>query len=110
MGLAAERCVPCRKGEERLKNKEVLALMAELPEWQTLELERKIARTFKCRNFAGALALVNRIAALAELEGHHPDISFGWGYVEIILTTHAADGLTRNDFIVATKIDALAGN
>ncbi len=64
-------------------------------------------RRFKFKNFAEALAFVNRVGALAEAENHHPSIRFGWGFAEITAFTHVIDGLSENDFILAAKIDAL---
>ncbi len=107
MSLAAESCVACKGEDTRLTGKEAIDLLKEVADWQMMELERKLFKDFKFKNFAEALQFVTRVAALAEQQNHHPDISFGWGYAEIILTTHAVDGLTRNDFIFAAKIDGL---
>lgn len=78
----------------------------QIPEWEIIG-GHNLKRRFTFKDFAGSLAFVNKVGALAESEGHHPDISFGWGYVEITLFTHAVDGLSENDFILAAKIDAL---
>ena len=67
--------------------------------------EHHLSKGYKFPNFAAALAFVNRVGAVAESEGHHPDISFGWGYAELKIYTHAIDGLTESDFILAAKID-----
>ena len=107
MSLAAEKCAPCKGEDARIPSKEVLEMLKELQEWQTLEMERKLFKDFKFKNYAGALAFVNKVSALAEQQNHHPDISFGWGYAEIVLWTHAVEGLSRNDFILAAQIDAL---
>ena len=69
--------------------------------------EHHLLRTFSFPDFKQALAFVNRVGALAEEQGHHPDIALAWGKVEIVLWTHAAKGLTESDFIMAAKIDAL---
>lgn len=106
--LAKENCIPCKKGEGKLDTKEVLALLKTLDGWQLGNLESKLEKNYKFKNFLEALAFVNRLADVAETEGHHPDITFGWGYAMIALTTHDAGGLTRNDFIVAAKIDEVA--
>ena len=66
-----------------------------------------IVRRLKFKHFQAALDWVNRVGVIAEEEGHHPDITFGWGYAEIRLTTHDAEGLTRNDYILAAKIDKI---
>ena len=69
----------------------------------------RIERTYRFRNFRDAFAFVEQIAALAEAEGHHPDISFGWGYVTVSLRTKKIKGLHENDFIMAAKIDRVPG-
>ncbi len=69
--------------------------------------EHHLKREYKSTNFRGALRFVNRVGEVAEREGHHPDISFGWGYAEIKIWTHAIDGLSESDFILAAKLDTL---
>jgi pterin-4a-carbinolamine dehydratase len=68
----------------------------------------KITKEYKFKNFAEALSFVNRVGEIAEKEGHHPDINFGWGYVTITLQTHSINGLSRNDFILAVKINEIS--
>ena len=104
--LAAKHCVPCRGGVPPLQGADLARLAAELPKWQVIE-GHHLERTFEFPNFKSALAFVNRIGAVAEEEGHHPDISFGWGKVTATLYTHKIDGLTESDFILAAKIDDL---
>ena len=108
MALATEYCKPCRTGEGKLTSTEAIALVGELDDW-TYFADR-IEKRWEFKNFSQAFALVNSIAALAEHEDHHPEIRFGWGFVEVVLATHSAGGLTRNDFILAAKIDAARGN
>jgi len=81
---------------------EAEALMEQAPGWE-LE-EDKLSRRFKFRDFREAMAFVNRVADLAEEEGHHPDIHIFWNRVQLDLTTHAIKGLSENDFIMAAKI------
>ncbi len=107
MSLAEMHCTPCRKGEGRLGDEEVSAMMATIPGW-SIENGNTLYLHLTFPNFKEAFAFVDRVAVIAEAEQHHPDISFGWGYVDCRLTSHAAGGLTRNDFIVASKIDVLA--
>lgn len=94
-----------------LPDDEARALLATVhPDWQLLGSELrvpKIRRAIQCANFVGALALANRIGFVAEEEGHHPDLHVHYGRLVVDVTTHAAKGLTRNDFILAAKIDAL---
>lgn len=108
MALAAEKCAPCKGEEAKISSKDALEMVKQLNNWQTLEMESKLFKDFKFKNFLESLAFVNALGALAEEQGHHPDISFGWGYAEIVLSTHDVGGLSRNDFILAAKIDALS--
>jgi 4a-hydroxytetrahydrobiopterin dehydratase len=105
--LAAKTCTPCRGGEPPLTGEEARRLHKEAPEWELLDDAHRIARTFRFRNFGEALAFVDKVGALAESEGHHPDISFGWGYATLSLQTKKIKGLHENDFIMASKIDRL---
>jgi 4a-hydroxytetrahydrobiopterin dehydratase len=106
--LAARSCTPCRGGVPPLGHDEAIALQRQVPNWSLLEEGRRIERRFKFKNFADAFAFVMRAAELAEAEGHHPDISFGWGYATVSLLTHKIKGLHENDFIMAAKLDRIA--
>ena len=106
--LACKTCTPCRGGVPPMDQAEAERYLREAPGWALMDEGTRIERTFKLRNFKEALALVNRIGALAEEEGHHPDITFGWGYVTVALHTHKIQGLHENDFIMAAKINRLA--
>ncbi|MBY0458768.1 MAG: 4a-hydroxytetrahydrobiopterin dehydratase, partial [Gemmataceae bacterium] len=82
--------------------------LAALPRWQRTEGGEAIRRKYTFKDFAAALSFLNRVGELAEAEDHHPDLHLtGYRHLTIELTTHAVDGLTANDFIVAAKIDAL---
>jgi 4a-hydroxytetrahydrobiopterin dehydratase len=98
------KCVPCEDGIPRYSSDEIAELAPQVPEWRVVD-GHHIVREWKCKDFAAALAAVDAIGAVAEREGHHPDIRFGWGYVEVTSFTHAIDGLHANDFILAAKID-----
>ncbi len=104
--LAAKKCVPCKGGVPPLKGEELQELGRETPEWNIVN-EHHIARNFKFPDFTTALAFVDKVGAVAEEEGHHPDIYLAWGKVEITNWTHKIDGLTESDFILAAKIDRL---
>jgi 4a-hydroxytetrahydrobiopterin dehydratase len=104
--LAKKRCVPCHAGTPRLTADEIAALSGQIPEWQVVE-DRRLTRAFKFKDFAGPVAFVNRIAAVAEAQDHHPDLHVYWGRLEVAITTHAIRGLSENDFILAAKIDQL---
>lgn len=104
--FANKKCKPCERGTGKLSPVDIETFLKQIPDWRANE-NHDISRRFTLKNFAEALAFVNRVGAVAKSEGHHPDISFGWGYVEITLFTHAVDGLSENDFILAAKIDSL---
>jgi 4a-hydroxytetrahydrobiopterin dehydratase len=105
--LATKTCTPCRGGVPPLGRAEAEAYLEQADEWQLLDDGKRIERRFKFKNFREALAFVDRVGALAEAEGHHPDISFGWGYAAVSLHTHKIRGLHENDFIMAAKINRL---
>src|ERR1041385_7187723 len=105
--LAAKTCVPCRGGVPPLKGRELESFREQVPDWQVVD-EHHIVRNFKFPDFKQALDFVNRIGAVAEEQGHHPDILLAWGKVEVTLWTHKVTGLTESDFIMAAKIDKLA--
>ena len=104
--LAAKTCVPCKGGVAPLKGAELEKLGRELPGWSIVN-EHHIARGFKFPDFRTALDFVDKAGALAEEQGHHPDIFLAWGKVEITIWTHKIDGLTESDFILGAKIDRL---
>jgi 4a-hydroxytetrahydrobiopterin dehydratase len=103
MDLADRRARP---GAAKCTETEVARFAAEVPSWR-VEPDR-IVREIRSRDFASAIAFVNEVAALAEAEDHHPDITIRYAKVELSLTTHDAGGLTENDFVLAAKIDRLA--
>ena len=104
--LASKACVPCRGGTPPLKGDKLDDLRRQVPEWEVVE-EHHLRRRFRFKNFREALDFVNRVGELAEEQGHHPDVSFGWGYAEVTVFTHKIDGLTESDFILAAKISEL---
>jgi 4a-hydroxytetrahydrobiopterin dehydratase len=105
--LADRKCVACQGGTAPLKGDVLKQFLSQInPAWEMVE-EHHITRTFKFRNFAEALAFVNRVGALAEEQNHHPEISFTWGKVRIELSTHKIGGLSESDMILAAKIDRL---
>ena len=108
MTLTDKTCVPCRGGTPPLTPDQAAAYRGEAPAWALTHDATRIERDFKFANFAEAIAFVNQVGVLAESEGHHPDIAFGWGYARLTLTTHTIKGLDENDFIMAAKIEGLA--
>jgi 4a-hydroxytetrahydrobiopterin dehydratase len=109
MALASERCVPCGGGAEPMTRAETEARMAEIPGWTLEDGGTRIERTFRFEDFAGALDFVREVGAAAEAEQHHPDIELGWGRCTVSFRTHRIRGLHRNDFVMAAKVNAIAG-
>ena len=106
--LRAAKCVPCEGGVPTLSRDQASDLIKAIPEWELAADAKRISRTLKCRNFVDAVAHINQISVLAEQEQHHPDLHLtGYRMLTIELTTHAINGLSRNDFVVAAKIDPL---
>ena len=105
--LAEKTCAPCRGGIPPLTRDEAQRLQAQARDWQLADDAHRIERTFRFRNFRESLTFVQEVGELAETEGHHPDISFGWGYATVFLSTKKIKGLHENDFIMATKIDRI---
>src|SRR6478672_8058956 len=97
--LAEKTCTPCRGGVPPLARDEALHFQKQAPDWEL--------RDDRFRNFREALAFVRQVGELAETEGHHPDISFGWGRATVSLSTKKIKGLHENDFIMASKIDRM---
>ena len=107
-GLARERCAEIRDGTPTPTTAEAGSLAAGVAgEWQLDEGE--IRREFTFKTFNAAFGLATRIALLAEAQGHHPELEVGWGRLVVRLSTHSVGGLSRNDFIMAARIDRLAG-
>ena len=104
--LSSKQCVPCRGGVPPLRGDEIQPLLTQLNGWEVV-LQHHLKKNYGFSNFAEALKFVNRVGELAEDQGHHPDICFGWGKVEVTIWTHKIDGLTESDFILAAKIDEL---
>ena len=107
-GLTAKTCTPCRGGIPALTSEEAQRYLTQAPNWALLDDGRKIERTYRFTNFREALDFVAQAGALAEAEGHHPDVAFGWGYATVSLHTKKINGLHENDFIMATKLDRIA--
>jgi 4a-hydroxytetrahydrobiopterin dehydratase len=104
--LADKKCVPCRGGVPPLQGNELDALHKIVPQWSVVN-QHHITRVFTFPDFKQALDFVNRVGALAEEQGHHPDILLTWGKAAVTMWTHKIDGLTESDFIMAAKIDRL---
>ena len=104
--LAERQCVPCRGGVPPMKGEQINEVSSQLPDWQVVN-EHHLQRAYSFKDFRETLDFVNRVGELAEEQGHHPDICFGWGKADITIWTHKIDGLTESDFVLAAKIDKL---
>ncbi len=104
MDLAERTCVPCKGGVPPLQRKEITNLLVHLEEWDAIE-DHHLSKTYRFKNFALALAYVNRVGDIAEQQGHHPDLFLAWGKVRVEIWTHKIDGLTESDFVFAAKCD-----
>jgi 4a-hydroxytetrahydrobiopterin dehydratase len=106
--LTAKRCVPCEGGVPKLSPAEAERLLTEVPGWSLVAGGERIRKEWTVRHFRDAMAFFQRVAWLAEDEGHHPDLHLvGFRHVAIEIWTHAIGGLSENDFILAAKIDRL---
>ncbi len=109
--LKTEKCVVCSENAPKLSRTEIAGLHAQIPRWEILRRDEiaRLERVFSFKDFAEALAFTDKVGELAEREDHHPAILTEWGKVTITWWTHATGGLSRNDFIMAAKTDALFG-
>ena len=103
--LAEQTCVPCRGGVPPMEADEAERLLKELDGAWTVVETHHLERTYEFPDFAGALEFTNAIGAIAEEQGHHPDIHLSWGRVGVEIWTHKIDGLTESDFVLAAKFD-----
>lgn len=108
LALAEKSCTPCRGGIPALTQEEAASYRMQAPDWELLDGAKRIERAYRFKNFREAFAFAERAAVLAETEGHHPEIRFGWGYATISLHTKKIKGLHENDFIMAAKLDRIA--
>ena len=109
--LKDKKCTPCEGGVIPFDISEIHKYQKKVDGWDVLkDIKEKffLNKRFNFNNFIESQEFINKVGEISEDEGHHPDISFGWGYAEIKITTHAIEGLSENDFILAAKIDQLA--
>ena len=108
--LLNKKCVPCEGGILPFNISEIHKYQKKVDGWKVEENVKKVyylEKKFTFKNFINSQNFINKVGEISEAEGHHPDISFGWGYAIIIITTHAIEGLSKNDFILAAKIDQI---
>jgi len=109
--LVSKKCVPCEGGVLPFDISEIHKYQKKVDGWELKKNEKNVfflEKKFIFKNFISSQNFVNKIGEISEKENHHPDISFGWGYAKIIVTTHSIEGLSENDFILAAKIDQIA--
>ena len=108
--LTKKKCVPCEGGSVPFDISEIHKYQKKVDDWEIIKDNKDIyflEKKFLFKNFEESQNFVINVGKISEEEGHHPDISFGWGYAKINITTHAIEGLSENDFILASKIDQI---
>ncbi len=106
--LVKGHCVPCEGGVEPMSSEEAKTYLSLLKKsWEISSDNKSISFSFKFKNFVESLEFVKKVAKVAEEQGHHPDIHIYYNKVEISLTTHAINGLSTNDFILASKLEII---
>ena len=108
--LYKKKCIPCEGRVVPFDKSQIHKYLKKVDGWNVIKNENNIfylEKIFKFKNFLDSQKFINKVGQISENEGHHPDILFGWGYAEIKITTHAIEGLSENDFILAAKIDQI---
>ena len=105
--LKNQKCQACSGNIPKFDEKQISDNLSKLDNWSVNDEQKMIYKKFNFKTFKQALIFTNKVGEIADIEGHHPDISVGWGYSLIMLHTHAIKGLSKNDFIVAAKIDEI---
>jgi 4a-hydroxytetrahydrobiopterin dehydratase len=108
--LLKKKCVPCEGGVTPFDISEIHKYQKKVDGWNITKDKKKnffLYKKFNFKNFTESQKFINKVGIISEEEGHHPDILFGWGYAEIKITTHAIEGISENDFILAAKIDQI---
>ena len=106
--LANKKCLPCEGGDIPFDISEIHKYQKKVDGWNIFKNKKNVyflEKNFTFKNFKDSQNFINEVSKISEEEGHHPDITFGWGYARISITTHAIEGLSENDFILAAKID-----
>ena len=107
LDLKNQKCHACSGTEPKFDEKKISEHLSKLDNWSVNDEQSMIYKKFIFKNFKDALNFTNKVGELADIEGHHPDISLGWGYSLVMIHTHAIKGLSINDFIIAAKIDII---
>ena len=106
--LTEKKCMPCEGGVLPFDTSQIHKYQKKEDGWDVIKNDKEVfflSKKFKFENFLKSQEFINKVSIISEEEGHHPDISYGWGYAKINITTHAIEGLSENDFILAAKID-----
>ena len=109
--LADKKCIPCEGGIPSFDTKEIHKYLKKVDGWDVKSDDSKVyylIKEFKFKNFLESQSFTNKVGEISEKEGHHPDISFGWGYAKIKIFTHAIKGLHESDFVLAAKVDRIS--
>ena len=109
--LLNKKCIPCEGGVLPFDFSQIHKYQKKIDGWDVKSNKNKIyflEKNFKFKNFLDSQNFINKVGEISEKENHHPDVSFGWGYAKIVVTTHAIEGLSENDFILAAKIDQIS--
>ena len=109
--LLKKKCAPCEGGVVPFDTSEIHKYQKKVDGWDIVKNNKNIfllEKNFKFKNFKDSQEFINKVGEISEEEGHHPEIIFGWGYAKINITTHAIEGLSENDFILAAKIDQIS--
>ncbi len=106
--LKNQKCQACSGNTPKFDEKQISDNLSKLDNWSVNDEQKMIYKKFNFKTFKQALNFTNKVGEIADIEGHHPDISVGWGYSLVMLHTHAIKGLSINDFIIAAKIDEIA--
>lgn len=109
LNLSTKKCTPCQGGVAPMSCDLANRYIAQAPGWELLDNASKLKRSYKFNNFVDAMAFTQQVGELCEAEGHHADITVGWGYARVVFQTHKINGLHENDFIMAAKVNALFG-
>ena len=109
--LADKKCIPCEGGIPNFDLNEIHKYLKMVDGWEVKSDENEIyylIKEFKFKDFKESQSFINKVGEIAETEGHHPDIWFGWGYAKIKIFTHSINGLHESDFVLAAKIDQIS--
>ena len=109
--LSKKKCIPCSGDIPTFTEEQIRSFMTKVKDCECKQYDKGhfyLSKDFKFENFEKSLNFINKVSQIAEDENHHPDLKFGWGYANIIISTHAINGLAESDFVLAAKIDEVS--